>query len=66
MRWLHDRGSLEAIAKELTLRERDLKENRAYLLNEKRRRDWRKAVATPLDYRWPVVRDMIDCVREAS
>ncbi len=66
MRWLRDRGSLEAIAKDLTGRERDLKEHRAFLLNEKRRRDWRKAIATPLDYRWPVVRDMIERVREAS
>ncbi|ACD20776.1 DUF6361 family protein [Paraburkholderia phytofirmans] len=64
--WLRDQGSLEAIARDLTLRERSLKESRAFLLNEKRRRDWRKAVATPLDYRWPVVRNMIDCIQEAS
>jgi hypothetical protein len=66
MAWLRDRGSLEAISRELTIRERDLKDSRAYLLNEKRRRDWRKTVATPLDYRWPVVRHMIDCVMEVS
>lgn len=66
MRWLRDGEPLEAIAKELALRERELKDSRAYLLNEKRRRDWRKSVATPLDYRWPVVRDMIERVREVS
>lgn len=64
--WLRDRGSLEAISMELTHRERDLKGNRAYLVNDKRRRDWRKTVATPLDYRWPVVRQMIDRVLEVS
>lgn len=64
--WVRERRPLEAIARDLTCRERDLKDNRAYLLNYKRRRDWRKGIATPLDYRWPVVRDMIERVREVS
>ena len=64
--WVRERRPLDAIANVLTVRERDLKDVRAYLLNEKRRRDWQKGVATPLDYRWPVVRDMIQCVTEAS
>jgi hypothetical protein len=66
MDWVRERLPLESIATELTCRERDLKDNRAYLLNDKRRRDWRKGIATPLDYRWPVVRDMIERVREVS
>ena len=65
MNWLRDNGALEDIAGELTIRERYLKENRAYLVNEKRRREWKKTEATPLDYRWPVVRHMIERVREA-
>jgi len=64
--WVRERRPLDAIASTLTMRERDLKDVRAYLVNEQRRRDWRKGTATPLDYRWPVVRDMIQCVREAS
>lgn len=64
--WVRERKPLETIAAALTVRERDLKDVRAYLVNEKRRRDWRKGIATPLDYRWPVVRDMIQRVREAS
>ncbi|MEO9229943.1 MAG: DUF6361 family protein [Devosia sp.] len=64
--WVHDRRSLDTIADALTMRERDLKDVRAYLVNEQRRRDWRKGIAVPLDYRWPVVRDMIECVREGS
>jgi hypothetical protein len=66
MEWVRERRPLEAIATELTLRERGLKDGRAYLLNENRRRDWRKGIASPLDYRWPVVRHMIECVREVS
>lgn len=57
--WVRADGTLEGIARELETRERDLKKGRAYLLNAKRRRDWRKGIATPLDYRWPVVREMI-------
>lgn len=64
--WLRDKGSLGAISKVLTSRERDLKDDRAYLVSEKRRKDWRKSLATPLDYRWPVVRNMIDGVRNSS
>ncbi|MBD3676838.1 MAG: hypothetical protein HUJ27_00360 [Rhodobacteraceae bacterium] len=64
--WVRERRPLDAIAKALTIRERDLKDARAYLINEKRRRDWQKGIATPLDYRWPVVRNMIKCVRSAS
>ncbi len=66
MEWLADGGSLKAISRTLEIRERDLKDSRAFLLNEKRRRDWRKAVAGPLDYRWPVVRRMIESVRAVS
>lgn len=66
MEWVRERKSLDALATTLTIRERDLKDVRAYLLNEHRRRDWQKGIATPLDYRWPVVRNMIQCVREAS
>lgn len=66
MGWLAERGSIEAISRTIELRERDLKDSRAFLLNEKRRRDWRKSVAEPLDYRWPVVRRMIESVRAVS
>jgi len=66
MAWVRERRPLDAIANALTIRERDLKDTRAYLVNEQRRRDWAKAVAQPLDYRWPVVRNMIERVREAS
>jgi hypothetical protein len=66
MEWARERQPLDAIANALTIRERDLKDSRAYLINEQRRRDWQKGIAAPLDYRWPVVRDMIACVREAS
>jgi hypothetical protein len=64
--WVSARGPLEAIARPIVLRERELKNDRAYLVNEKRRRDWSKGVATPLDYRWPVVSRMIECVRAVS
>jgi hypothetical protein len=64
--WVRARGPLEAIAKPIVLRERELKNDRAYLVNEKRRRDWSKGIATPLDYRWPVVSRMIECVRAVS
>lgn len=66
MEWVRERRPLDAISTALTLRERDLKDERAYLVNERRRRDWAKGIATPLDYRWPVVREMIARVREAS
>lgn len=62
MDWTRERRPLEEIARAMEVRERDLKHGRAFLLNEKRRADWRKGIAVPLDYRWPVVRDMIDCV----
>jgi hypothetical protein len=66
MEWVRERKSLDALATTLTIRERELKDVRAYLLNEHRRRDWQKGIATPLDYRWPVVRNMVQCVRDAS
>lgn len=66
MEWVREKRSLDALANALTIRERELKDVRAYLLNEQRRRDWHKGIATPLDYRWPVVRNMVQCVREAS
>lgn len=66
MEWVRERRPLEAVANTMTIRERDLKDVRAYLVNERRRRDWRKGIAVPLDYRWPVVREMIKCVREVS
>ncbi len=47
MEWVRERRPLDAIASALTIRERDLKDVRAYLVNEKRRRDWQKGVATP-------------------
>jgi len=54
-----DVTKLDGISRALETRERELKRERAYLLNAKRRVDWRKDVAAPLDYRWPVVREMI-------
>lgn len=57
--WVSSDGTLHDIARALETRERELKQERAYLLNPKRRSEWRKGVATPLDYRWPVVREMI-------
>lgn len=57
--WARADQPLDAISRELETRERDLKDGRAYLLNEKRRSDWKKGIAEPLDYRWPVVREMI-------
>ena len=57
--WVRADQPLDAISRELETRERDLKDSRAYLLNEKRRSDWKKGIAEPLDYRWPVVREMI-------
>jgi hypothetical protein len=64
--WVREGKPVEAIAATMTARERDLKDVRAYLVNEQRRRDWSKGVASPLDYRWPVVREMIQRVREAT
>ena len=64
--WVRERKSLDALATTLTIREGELKDVRAYLLSEHRRRDWQKGIATPLDYRWPVVRNMVQSVREAS
>ncbi|NJR80314.1 DUF6361 family protein [Sphingomonas corticis] len=64
--WVREGKPLEAIAATITARERDLKDVRAYLVNEQRRRDWSKGIASPLDYRWPVVREMILRVREAT
>lgn len=66
MDWTREERPLDALARDMASRERDLKESRAFLLNETRRRDWRKGIATPLDYRWPVVRDMIDTVRAVA
>lgn len=59
LEWVRSGGALDGISQALETRERELKQERAYLLNAKRRADWRKDVATPLDYRWPVVREMI-------
>lgn len=59
LEWIRSAGALDGIARALETRERELKRERAYLLNPKRRAEWRKSVATPLDYRWPVVRAMI-------
>ncbi|GFZ86575.1 DUF6361 family protein [Sphingobium fuliginis] len=59
LEWVRSDGPLDDIARPLEIRERELKRERAYLLNAKRRAEWRKGVATPLDYRWPVVREMI-------
>ncbi len=64
--WIRDGRPAEAIAKVVARREHALKSGRAYLVREKRRADWRKAVATPLDYRWPMVRAMINRVLEAA
>ena len=57
---------LEAIVRILETRERELKDSRAYLLNQKRRAEWHKGIAMPLDYRWPVVRNMIECLRSVG
>ena len=57
--WVGSTGTIDGIARALEVRERELKFERAYLLNARRRADWQKEVATPLDYRWPVVRRMI-------
>lgn len=59
LEWVRSGRKLDGISRALETRERELKRERAYLLNAKRRVDWRKDVATPLDYRWPVVREMI-------
>ncbi|WP_029557849.1 hypothetical protein [Xanthobacter sp. 91] len=59
LEWIRSNGALDGISRVLETRERDLKGERAYLINAKRRADWRKGVATPLDYRWPVVQEMI-------
>lgn len=59
LEWVRSGRKLDGISRALESRERELKRERAYLLNAKRRVDWRKDVATPLDYRWPVVREMI-------
>ena len=59
LEWVRIDGALDDISHTLENRERELKLDRAYLLNAKRRADWRKDVAMPLDYRWPVVREMI-------
>lgn len=59
LEWVRAGRKLDGISRALETRERELKRERAYLLNAKRRVDWRKDVATPLDYRWPVVREMI-------
>ncbi len=66
MRWLQEKRPFEALSKAIATREHELKGARAYLANAKRRADWRKGVAVPLDYRWPTVRHMIDRVREAA
>lgn len=59
LEWVRIEGALDDISRTLENRERELKLERAYLLNSQRRADWRKDVAIPLDYRWPVVREMI-------
>ena len=59
LEWVRSGRKLDGISRALETRERELKRERAYLLNAKRRVDWRKDVAAPLDYRWPVVREMI-------
>lgn len=64
--WVRTDKPLEAVERILVTRERDLKDGRAYLLNQKRRADWRKNIAMPLDYRWPVVRNMIESVRSVG
>lgn len=66
LEWVRERRPLDSISSALTIRERNLKDLRAYLVNEQRRRDWQKDISTPLDYRWPTVRKMIQRVKEAS
>lgn len=66
MDWLRENRPFQAISKEVASREYELKDSRAYLVSEKRRAEWRKGLATPLDYRWPTVRNMIDSVLEAA
>ena len=66
LEWIRSAGALDGIARALETRERELKRERAYLLNANRRAEWRKGVATPLDYRWPVVREMIIRIEAAG
>ncbi|MDR7037973.1 hypothetical protein J2X36_002728 [Methylobacterium sp. BE186] len=66
LEWLRERQPLDAISKVMGTREHELKGGRAYLVSEKRRVDWRKSIAVPLDYRWPTVRTMINRVLEAA
>ncbi|HWL69434.1 MAG TPA: DUF6361 family protein [Geminicoccus sp.] len=64
--WLRAGRGLEALHPVIAQREHDLKQGRAFLANERRRADWRKGIATPLDYRWPIVRGMISRIAEAA
>jgi hypothetical protein len=63
--WVRDEAPLEALHEPFAMREYALKEGRAYLSNAQRREDWSKGVAAPLDYRWPVVRHLINTVLAA-
>ncbi|MDJ0278678.1 DUF6361 family protein [Sphingomonas sp. 2R-10] len=64
--WAKSDGTIDDIARVLEARERELKFERAYLLNARRRADWKKDIAEPLDYRWPMVRRMIIRVGAAA
>jgi len=63
-KWVADSPPLTSLRPVLTMRERDLKNDRAYLVNKERRQEWMQSdIGAPLDYRWPVVREMIERVR---
>jgi hypothetical protein len=64
--WLAREAALAVLADAVTIREHELKGGRAYLSNEKRREDWRKGIAEPLDYRWPTVRHLVASALEAA
>lgn len=64
--WLRARGDLNALHDAVAAREDQLKQGRAFLASKQRRVDWKKGIATPLDYRWPTVRAMIARIAEAA
>ncbi len=64
--WTAEDAPLVAIEDTITAREHELKGGRAYLSNERRREDWSKRVAEPLDYRWPTVRHLVASVLEVA
>ncbi len=64
--WTAGGDQLAALEDTIVRREHELKGGRAYLSNERRRVDWRKGVAEPLDYRWPTVAHLVASVLEVA